>query len=152
MLKESTTRFQVFPGIYIYIYLKSTCMKTCLSIHVVCHPIHKAIPNMFRSRPCVQAGIGREWNLPVLPVQRFHIVFLWRFCFFVGWETTTKVWHFFFPVNYCGIFISLERCFFFAIFLVPPYVSYFWCFQAAVCGHFMHFSLDQSWLDIIIVQ
>ena len=40
MLKESTTRFQVFPGIYIY--LKSTCMKTCLFIHVVCHPIHKA--------------------------------------------------------------------------------------------------------------
>lgn len=116
MLKENTTRFQVFPGIYIYIYIKSTCMKTCLSIHVVCHPIHKAKQHV--QVAAMRAGGHRKgMELASAPGSTFSYSFPLKILFFLLVGKQQQKFDMFFPVNYCGIFISLERCFF---------LQYFW--------------------------
>lgn len=143
MLKENTTRFQVFPGIYIYIYIKSTCMKTCLSIHVVCHPIHKAKQHV--QVAAMRAGGHRKgMELASAPGSTFSYSFPLKILFFLLVGKQQQKFDMFFPVNYCGIFISLERCFFCNIsgssicflFLMLPGCS-MWAFHACLTGPVM---------------
>ena len=69
-------------------------MKTCLFIHVVCHPIHKAKQHV--QVAAMRAGGHRKgMELASAPAKCLGSTFSYSFplkiLFFVGWETTTKV-------------------------------------------------------------